>query len=258
MIVDCFPFFNELDLLEIRLHELAPVVDRFVLCEATLTHSGKPKPLYFSDNRARFSGFPITRVIVEDYHGIDLNDAWSLERHQRQVGVSSAVELFHPDLLIVSDCDEIPSADAVRTASAISAQTQTFDMGMYYYYLNCRCDSLRWRRGQIVRPNGDRPNARQIRRTRHAPLIWNAGWHFSYLGGVKKIQEKLAAFAHREKDIAQWNTEDEIASRVSAGRDLFDRDDKYRFVIDRSLDALPKYVQDNRARFAEYLCDSPS
>lgn len=254
MIVDCFPFFNELDLLEIRLHELAPVVDRFVLCEATLTHSGKPKPLVFMAHRARFAGFPITCVIVEDYHGIDLTDAWALERHQRQVGVSASVELFHPDLLIVSDCDEIPSAEAVRRASAVYAHTQTLDMTLYYYYLNCRCDSTRWRRGQIVRPNGDRPDALQIRRTKYAPVVDRGGWHFSYLGGTEKIREKLAAFAHREKDVDRWNTPEAIRERVTSGRDLFDRDGKYRFVVDTDLASLPQYVQDNRARFAEYIC----
>lgn len=254
MIVDCFPFFNELDLLEIRLHELAPVVDRFVLCEATLTHSGKPKPLVYMENRKRFAGLPITSVLVDDYPNIDLTDAWALERNQRQVGVSAAVELFHPDLLIVSDCDEIPSAEAVRAASKNTATSQTLDMGLYYYYLNCRCKSSRWKRGQIVRPNGGRPDARQIRVTKHAPMIRNGGWHFSYLGGVEKIQEKLAAFAHREKDVEKWNTPEEIASRVSSGRDLFDRDEKYRFVVDSTLDALPKYVRDHHERFAKYLC----
>ena len=45
MIYDCFCFFNELDLLEIRLNELNPVVDKFVLVEATMTHNGDKKPL---------------------------------------------------------------------------------------------------------------------------------------------------------------------------------------------------------------------
>lgn len=46
MIYDCFSFFNELDLLEIRLNVLKDVVDRFVLVEAGETHAGKPKPFY--------------------------------------------------------------------------------------------------------------------------------------------------------------------------------------------------------------------
>jgi beta-1,4-mannosyl-glycoprotein beta-1,4-N-acetylglucosaminyltransferase len=54
VIYDCFPFFNELELLELRLHELAPVVDRHVLVEATVTHSGQPKPLHFADNEDPF------------------------------------------------------------------------------------------------------------------------------------------------------------------------------------------------------------
>ena len=52
MIYDCFPFFNELELLEMRLHELSGVVDKFVLVEATRTFTNKPKPLYFQENQS--------------------------------------------------------------------------------------------------------------------------------------------------------------------------------------------------------------
>ena len=50
MLYDCFTFFNELDILEIRLNEMAPVVDRFVLVEARKTFQGADKPLYFEEN----------------------------------------------------------------------------------------------------------------------------------------------------------------------------------------------------------------
>ena len=39
MIYDCFTFFNELDILELRLQLLYDVVDKFVLVESTKTHS---------------------------------------------------------------------------------------------------------------------------------------------------------------------------------------------------------------------------
>ena len=66
MIYDCFPFFNELELLEVRLHELDGLVDKFVLVEATRTFAGHPKSLYFAQNRGRFSAFDnkIIHVIV--------------------------------------------------------------------------------------------------------------------------------------------------------------------------------------------------
>ena len=51
MIVDCFPFFNELDLLEIRLNILKDVVDKFVLVEASKTQTKLDKPFYFEDNK---------------------------------------------------------------------------------------------------------------------------------------------------------------------------------------------------------------
>lgn len=55
MTYDCCSFFNELDILEIRLNTLNEVVDKFVLVEATWTHTGKPKPLHFEDNKTRFA-----------------------------------------------------------------------------------------------------------------------------------------------------------------------------------------------------------
>ena len=55
MIYDCFSFYNELDLLEIRLNVLKGTVDKFVLAEATVTHTGHPKPLYYAENKARFA-----------------------------------------------------------------------------------------------------------------------------------------------------------------------------------------------------------
>ena len=50
MIYDCFIFFNEFDLLEIRLNELDNIVDKFVLVEANFTHSSKEKPYYGGPN----------------------------------------------------------------------------------------------------------------------------------------------------------------------------------------------------------------
>ncbi len=59
MIVCASPFFNELDLLEIKCRELAGIVDLFVIVESTLTFTGIPKPLYFANNKARFAEFPL-------------------------------------------------------------------------------------------------------------------------------------------------------------------------------------------------------
>jgi len=69
MIYDCFSFFNELDLLEIRLHELDPVVDKFVLVEASKTFQGKDKPLFYDENKERYKEFSekIIHVVVDKF-----------------------------------------------------------------------------------------------------------------------------------------------------------------------------------------------
>lgn len=69
MIYDCFSFFNELDLLEIRLNTLDKVVDKFILFESTLTHTGNPKPLYYAENKDRFAKFSdrIVHIVVNDF-----------------------------------------------------------------------------------------------------------------------------------------------------------------------------------------------
>jgi hypothetical protein len=90
MIFDCFTFFNELDILEIRLNEMAPVVDRFVLVEASKTFQGADKPLYFNENKARFAPFldKIEHVIVDFPEDPSLyrkasSQAWAREYFQR-------------------------------------------------------------------------------------------------------------------------------------------------------------------------------
>ena len=68
MIYDCFCFFNELDLLKIRLEELKNVVDKFVLVESTRTFAGRTKPLYFQEYRHEFDEYADKMI----YYLVDL------------------------------------------------------------------------------------------------------------------------------------------------------------------------------------------
>src|SRR3989344_1716902 len=82
-IYDCFTFFNELDLLDLKLHELADHVDKFVIVESTVTFQGNPKPLYFQENKQRFAPFldKIIHVVVSDTP--TEGSAWDREHYQR-------------------------------------------------------------------------------------------------------------------------------------------------------------------------------
>ena len=250
MIVDCCPFFNEHAVLEARLHELAPVVDRFVICEATLTHSGHPKPLHLTDHPEVYAPWAdrVEHVVMDTYDGIDLTDAWAIEHAQHQQGLDRALSLMVPgDILIYTDCDEIPRADAVREFVASGQAAATLEMPLFYYYLNCRA-TRPWRMAKILRWDGSPLVHREIRRRFHVRQS-DGGWHFSYLGDIKT---KLDAFAHTEYAQPPWNTPAHIAARVTAREDLFGRG--YRFETLRDLRYLPQYMKDHMDRYQRYVC----
>ena len=67
-IIDCFIFYNELDMLKFRLEYLYDTVDHFVLVEMYKTHSGNLKPYYFNENKKLFEKYldKIVHVMVDD------------------------------------------------------------------------------------------------------------------------------------------------------------------------------------------------
>src|ERR1700732_4815745 len=116
-IFDCFLFFNELDLLELRLNELSDVVDFFVLAEATVTYRGVAKPLIFRQNKDRFAPFlnRIIHVVVDDMPGCGPSEPerWRRENFQRQALLRGLSGARARDYVIISDLDEIPHPSAV-------------------------------------------------------------------------------------------------------------------------------------------------
>lgn len=256
MIIDCFPFFNELDLLEVRLNELDDIVDFFVISEANLTFTAKPKPLYYNENKKRFAKFShkILHTVVDDYPVKTLSNTWAMDYFQKQQGVNYLQNELKPasgDVIIFSDADEIPKASAIKKAVLKNNwQRLALQMPLYYYYLNCLCTTVKWRFAQVVRFNGP-VKLSSIRGKRSADSkITNAGWHFSYLGD---IQYKLDSFAHTEFNRPPYNNKNNIKSCRQSGKDLFNRNNKYRFKFVSDLGYLPEYIRSNLNYFEKYI-----
>jgi hypothetical protein len=108
------PFFNELDMLEIRLATLDNVVDMHVIAEAPVTHTGLPKPLYFANNLERFRPWlhKIVYVCVDDMP----DETWAREKHQRKALLRGVGDLDESERFLLSDVDEIPHPSAVLHA----------------------------------------------------------------------------------------------------------------------------------------------
>jgi beta-1,4-mannosyl-glycoprotein beta-1,4-N-acetylglucosaminyltransferase len=260
-IYDCFPFFNELDVLEIRLNELDGIVDEFILCESTLTFSGKPKPLYFDENKSRFDKFlhKITHIIQDNPDtGTDYNANWVREESQRDIILDTLkTKCQRLDVIISSDLDEIPRASTVRdyTLFHLKDGIMTLQQNLAYYFLNNFTDHYEWKEGRIF-PfyETEKYSLSTLRRgpTHHDIIksMDNAGWHFSFLGNVEHIRQKIESFAHTEYDTESIKSEDNIRLAKENGNDIFPRAGA-KFIAIPIDKTFPKFVLNNIDKYKQ-------
>ncbi|RLP91699.1 N-acetylglucosaminyltransferase, partial [Micromonospora sp. CV4] len=142
MVYDCFVFYDELDLLEIRLNVLDKVVDKFVIIESKKTFRGTDKPLFYIENTQRYAQFEskIIHVVVEDFPKINWKKLrpfsnWDREDYQRNALAKALANCAPEDVIIFSDVDEIPTPEKV-TEYLHKPGIKTFYQELYYYYLN--------------------------------------------------------------------------------------------------------------------------
>lgn len=280
MIYDCFSFFNELDLLEIRLNTLDKVVDKFILAESTLTHTGNPKPLYYTENKNRFAKFNdrIIHIIVDDFPTIPdakpQEMAWVRENWQRNAIMRGLpANAKDDDYVILSDLDEIPSPSAIIKAVQSTTVSRLY-LTMFYYFLNYKNYTYpTWQLGPQVLPlkslltdeliseynpsafvdprvnKGMTPTVARFLKAQR--IIKNAGWHFSYCGGIPAIQAKLKSIAHTENNTTENTDYNQIKKRIFAGKPPFERDD--RFFAVRINSTFPLCIQENREKYSALI-----
>lgn len=270
-VYDCFPFFNELDLLEIRLNELDSVVDYFVLAEGTVTHQGTPKPLYFEENKARFSKFlhKIKHIVVDNFPTVCGDPrttlAWDRERWQREAlrwVLDAETTWVCPryrgntcrdfDIIISSDIDEIPKADKIRGYS-IEQGMLGLKLEVCHLYMNyVKVEKEAGRGGTLGRilPFSKLKQMQGLCHARYTEcdLIEDAGWHFSFMGGVDGIIQKIESYAHEEYNKPEFKDRARLQHFLDNGGDILDKNIEFKFV---SIESLPRFVLDNLAVFIQ-------
>lgn len=278
-IYDCFTFFNELDILELRLEELDACVDHFVIGEATRTFSNEPKPLYFAENKERFARFlpKIIHVVIDDLPAD--GDAWDREAFQRDA-LSRGLDGAQPDdIVMISDVDEIPfpSNIARLTRAAMQGRIWFIECDYYTYKLNLAIEN-KWVGLCAIRaiqkkhlPGMQQFRAFRARQSRRLPmpvnqainvaknmfrvgrplshvLVEHGGWHFTFMNTPEKIHYKIASYAHQERNTPEFNSLENIERLIAEGRSVCGR--KLRRV---GLDAMPKTVRQNPSRWRHLL-----
>ena len=225
-IYDCFSFFNELDILEIRLNVLNDIVDKFIIVEATKTHTGYDKPLYFLENKDRFKSFEdkIIHIIVDDIP--KHNSTWSLENYQRNCISIGLEACSDDDIIMISDVDEIPNPDIVMKVKD-EPGIKSLKMFGFYYWLNNVAVGMKFNHATKILFYKDFKNILDNIEVPHPGVLpelnkgttaskirlydglecqkfYNyAGWHFSYTGGVDTLSEKLKSVAIHGDEAAE-------------------------------------------------------
>jgi len=234
-IIDCFIFYNELDMLEYRLNVLDDVVDYFVLVEANQTFVGKSKQLFYNDNTHLFEKFnkkiihiicdlPFSRETID----ISKNQQWINEKYNRNCikdGLKQ-INMNEHDLIIISDVDEIPDPNTLNKIKTLDATNKimVLEQDFYYYNLNSKrnekcyfskilsydkyktlnitCDDIRNSTGEIVQ---------------------KGGWHLSYFGDAYFIKNKIENFSHQEYNSVEFTELANIEDRINNCLDMFNR-----------------------------------
>ena len=276
-IVDVFPFFNELDLLEIRLNVLDPYVDLFIISEATKTFSGLDKPLYYENNKKLFKKFhkKIIHNIVEDTTPPELHpfdrDIFQKDNIKKVI----LENISDGDAIIWSDIDEVPNPEAIEeldsyfkdntifhfaqencigyfnlieTSGSITAMTRDWDPEEIPKWLGTKVF------GKSILEKYSMTELRSMHDLENNARISPGGWHWSYVGSEglsveERILKKLECAAHLE-----CNTPDirSNVSRVKDNKDPIGRDYTSYKIVDLD-ETYPKYIRDNKEKFSHLI-----
>ena len=229
-IYDCFTFFNELELLELRLASLYDVVDRFVIVEADKTHANEPKPFNFYEHIHDYEPYLSKISYLMDTSVVEYKGAgdWSIENNQRNNIAKGLVDAEPDDLIMISDLDEIPNPAIVKTIrESFTDPTKFVDFIAFYdttpftknqlvpfhsgmrinnfldlspvgcqqvfhsYYFDWVNRDLPWS-GTVIGKFKHMTSPQAFRDSRITlPRILEGGWHFSSMGGIEKFWQKV-------------------------------------------------------------------
>ena len=268
-------FYNELDVLEVLLHEVGFVVDFIVIVESVRTFTFKRKPLTFAahQHEERFAPFlhKIRHIVLDD---ADLatctncsTDPWAVEFFQRDQIKRGMWDMEDEDVAVFGDVDEIipgHMANMMRTCRWVNSDHQPlrFTLGLFYYNFRCRMN-VRWfqptaAEGHIARHISFADlreyygEMQSYRATGEHPALY--GWHISFFGTVSSMQQKLSSYSHQELNTPKINEAHILSRRVEMCWDFANRRDifAYNFVANEYR-IIPQYVLENAERFRSWL-----
>ena len=264
-IIDTFPFFNELTLLDLRLNVLNDYVDEFILVEATRSHQNKPKPLFYNENKHLFKKFnhKIKHIIVDEFPE---HSYWSHETYQRDYIGKCLSDCQDDDIIFISDLDEIwnPKAILPFINTLDTSTVYRWQSILCYFYYNLIAWPHNWIQPMFMKysllnqlqndgynisvdilrgqTQGSKPQIPNI------TIEGITGWHFSY---TEDPIYKLQNFLHSEYSNMSL---DELQDCIAKGINPFHKHCRMIPVPSNKLEQfLPEYIMNNLDIYKEKI-----
>ncbi len=263
-IYDCFQYFNEDHIVDLRFNILDEYVDYFVISESTKNHQGKDKQINFKienfpkfKNKIRFLKAEFKdKINFQNHKGGES----IIEQHQRNFLIEGLKDAKPDDFIILSDSDEIPDLEKLKYIKK-DKKFIAFSQKMYTYKLNLQnLDESNWLGSRVTRKKylTSMQDLRNLkfkkfpfwRIDKRNLQILDGGWHFSYLQTPEEILNKIKSFSHGEFNNETINLED-IENKISKNQDIFNRGFKLKKVdLDNNF---PSYIINNKTKFSKWI-----
>ena len=290
-IYDCFMYFDEEVVLDLRLNTLNEFVDYFVIVESIFTHKGDKRELKF--NHKKFEKFKnkiiylvldkepkgLQKIIdTKNDHGGYIMNALLRENNQRNFISEGLKSANDDDFILISDVDEIPNLEKINFGK-FSEKIIQFRQEMFYYKFNLKLPNLIWtgskgcKKKDLISPQWLR-NVKDKKyplfrfdtifsKTKYISIkfIDNGGWHFSNIKSAEEIEYKLKSYLHhREFDINPLNSK-EIENIIEKKQAIYDLkvDKRVNKIGNGSklenypINKLPIYFQHNKKKYEQWI-----
>ena len=292
-IVDCFMYFDEDMILDIRLNVLDKYVSHFIICEANFNHNGTKRDLRFEINnfqkfRKKITYIPLDKqpenlrivnqndsVVVKNSKILD--NALLRENFQRNFLQNKIKDFHEDDLIIISDVDEIPNLQNFKYKKKITF----FEQKMFYYKLNLIHPDFLWygskicKKKHLISPQW----LRNIKNNRYSLFrldtlfskkkyidkyyVKNGGWHFSNLKDADNIELKLKSYLHHTDYEFEELGKNKIEYLIQNNKTIYDMygdktskkfgDNKRKNLEKYEIDKLPTYIKNNLNKYKDWI-----
>ena len=267
-IFDCFIYFDEKNLAELRLNILKNYVDFFVIWESEETHRGNKKKLNFPLEKFQDIKEKIIYLKFEKFP--KFKSTWDRQNYQRNYLINGLVNANDDDLILFSDADEIPNPRILKDYNNFcQKKVGIFVQKFFYYKLNlnvpgyshwegtraCQKKNLKsftWLRDSTRLKNLNYGFWR-IDKYKNISRINEGGWHFSFLGDATFISSKIKSYTHSEYDEEKFTNLEKINFRIKNMLDPFDR--KIDLVKTKIDSSYPEYIIQNKDKFKELILE---